>query len=68
MIPARAAASGMQDGLDLITAVARHPATGPRLARKLYNYFVNEVDAPDAGLIDQMARRVLRQRLRDRSR
>ena len=54
-IPARAAASGMQDGLDLITAVARHPATGPRLARKLYNFFVNEVDAPDAGLIDQMA-------------
>jgi uncharacterized protein (DUF1800 family) len=35
--------------------VARHPATGPRLARKLYNFFVNEVDAPDAGLIDQMA-------------
>jgi uncharacterized protein (DUF1800 family) len=55
-IPARAAASGMQDGLDLITAVARHPATGPRLARKLYNFFVNEVDAPDTGLIDQMSR------------
>jgi uncharacterized protein (DUF1800 family) len=55
-IPARAAGSGMQDGLDLIDAVARHPATGPRLARKLYNFFVNEVDAPDAGLIDQMSR------------
>jgi uncharacterized protein (DUF1800 family) len=55
-IPARAGASGMQDGLDLIAAVVRHPATGPRLARKLYNFFVNEVDAPDAGLIDQMSR------------
>jgi uncharacterized protein (DUF1800 family) len=55
-IPARAAASGMQDGVDLINAVARHPATGPRLAKKLYNFFVNEVDPPDAGLIDQMAR------------
>jgi uncharacterized protein (DUF1800 family) len=54
-IPARAGASGMQDGLDLIAAVARHPATGPRLARKLYNFFLNEVDAPDAGLIDRMS-------------
>jgi uncharacterized protein (DUF1800 family) len=55
-IPARAAASGMQDGLDLIGAVARHPATGPRLALKLYRFFVNEVDAPDTGLLDQMSR------------
>ena len=46
-IPARAAANGMQDGLDMINAVARHPATGPRLARKLYAYFINEVDPPD---------------------
>ena len=43
VIPARAAAQGMQDGLDLIDAVARHPATGPRLARKLYDFFINEV-------------------------
>jgi uncharacterized protein (DUF1800 family) len=55
IIPGRAAASGMQDGLDLINAVTRHPATGPRLARKLYYFFVNEVDPPDAGLIDQMS-------------
>jgi uncharacterized protein (DUF1800 family) len=55
-IPARAASSGMQDGLDLIDAVARHPATGPRLAKKLYNFFVNEVDAPDTSLIDQMSK------------
>jgi uncharacterized protein (DUF1800 family) len=55
VIPARAASSGMQDGLDLLNAVAAHPKTGPRLARKLYAYFVNEVDDPDQSLIDQMA-------------
>jgi uncharacterized protein (DUF1800 family) len=56
VIPARSAADGMQDGIDLINAVARHPATGPRLARKLYAYFINEVDPPDAGLIADLAR------------
>jgi uncharacterized protein (DUF1800 family) len=55
VIPARSAADGIQDGIDLIDAVVRHPATGPRLARKLYAYFVNEVDAPDPTLIDAMA-------------
>lgn len=54
-IPARAAAAGMDDGMDLINAVARHPATGPRLARKLYAFFVNEVDPPDAALVDEIA-------------
>jgi uncharacterized protein (DUF1800 family) len=54
-IPARAAASGMQDGLDLINAVAAHPATGPRLARKLYAFFVSEVDEPDPALIAEVA-------------
>jgi uncharacterized protein (DUF1800 family) len=54
-IPARAASAGMQDGVDLIAAVAFHPLTGPRLARKLYAYFVNEVDAPDSGLIEQVS-------------
>ena len=55
-IGARAAAQGMQDGVDLINAVARHPATGPRLARKLYQYFVNEADPPDEGLIQDVAK------------
>jgi len=55
-IPGRAAAEGMQDGIDLINAVARHPDTGPRLARKLYAFFVNEVDAPDETLINALAR------------
>ena len=54
-IPARGAAQGMQDGLDLIEAVARHPATGPRLALKLYQFFINEVDAPDQALIRDVA-------------
>jgi uncharacterized protein (DUF1800 family) len=54
-IPARSEAEGIQDGLDLIDAVVRHPATGPRLARKLYGYFLNEVDDPDPGLIAAMA-------------
>jgi uncharacterized protein (DUF1800 family) len=54
IIPARS--DGMQDGLDFINAVARHPATGPRLARKLYAYFINEVDTPDQGLIEAVAK------------
>jgi uncharacterized protein (DUF1800 family) len=54
-IPARAAGSGMQDGLDLINAVAGHPATGPRLARKLYAFFINEVGPPDSALINEIA-------------
>ena len=54
-IPARSEADGIQDGIDLIDAVLRHPATGPRLARKLYAYFVNEVDPPDDGLVNAMA-------------
>jgi uncharacterized protein (DUF1800 family) len=54
-IPARGGASGMQDGLDFIDAVARHPATGPRLARKLFAFFVNEVDPPDAALVSEVS-------------
>ena len=55
-IAARSAASGLQDGIDLITAVARHPATGPRLARKLYKFFISEVGDPDEGFISALAR------------
>jgi uncharacterized protein (DUF1800 family) len=54
-IPARAAGQGMQDGLDLIDALARHPETGRRLARKLYAFFINELDEPDERLINQLA-------------
>ena len=54
-IPARSGTAGMQDGIDLIDAVAFHPLTGPRLARKLYNFFINEVDPPDTSLINQLS-------------
>ena len=36
-IPARAASAGMQDGIDLLAALARHPSTGRRLAQKLWS-------------------------------
>src|SRR5687767_549644 len=39
-IPARPQGDGMQDGFDLIAALARHPATAHRLVRKLYSYFI----------------------------
>ena len=55
VIPARSGAAGMQDGLDLIDAVAFHPLTGPRLARKLYAFFVNDVDPPDDAVVQQVA-------------
>jgi uncharacterized protein (DUF1800 family) len=46
-IPARAAAAGLQDGIDLITSLANHPETARRLARKLWSYFVSDLeDAP----------------------
>jgi uncharacterized protein (DUF1800 family) len=52
-IPARSAAGGMQDGLDLIEALAAHPETGRYLARKLYRFFVDETGAiPDRWVSD----------------
>ncbi len=55
IIPARAGANGEQDALDLILALARHPATARRLATKLYKFFLNETAEPDQGLISAMA-------------
>jgi uncharacterized protein (DUF1800 family) len=46
-IPARAASAGMQDGLDFINALATHPQTARRLATKLWNFFISEVQPPD---------------------
>ncbi len=54
-MPARAAAAGEQDALDLILALARHPATAQRLADRLYKFFVNETAEPDKALISSMA-------------
>ena len=54
-IPSRAASGGMQDGLDLMNALAMHPETARRVAGKLYNYFVSEtIPAPDS-FINQLA-------------
>jgi uncharacterized protein (DUF1800 family) len=54
-IPARAAADGEQDGVDFITALARHPATARRLALKLWNFFVSEVVPPDESTLSAAA-------------
>ena len=54
-IPARPAASGMQDGIDLINALAVHPETARRLARRLWTWFVSEVAPPDPGFVDSLS-------------
>ena len=54
-IPPRPALVGMQDGYELIAALVRHPETGPRMARKLYAFFVNEFDPPDEALVQQLS-------------
>jgi uncharacterized protein (DUF1800 family) len=59
-IPARAAADGMQDGLDFIAALASHPNTARRLARKLWSYFVSDVAEPDEGFVAGVADTYLR--------
>jgi uncharacterized protein (DUF1800 family) len=53
-IPARAAAAGEQDGIDLIRALARRPETADRMARKLFAFFVSEFDAPGDALVRDM--------------
>ena len=54
-IPTRAASAGMEDGIDFITALARHPATARRLARKVWNFFVSESSEPDPNFISSAA-------------
>jgi len=54
-IPARAASDGMQDGIDFITALATHPATARRLARKTWDFFVSEVVEPSPSTINDAA-------------
>jgi len=55
-IPARAATAGMQDGLDLIAGLAIHPETAKRLARRLWTWFVSEVDAPEASFVENISK------------
>jgi uncharacterized protein (DUF1800 family) len=54
-IPARSASDGLQDGLDLINALAFHPETAKRLAAKLWTWFVSETTPPDAAFIGSIA-------------
>jgi uncharacterized protein (DUF1800 family) len=54
-IPARAAAAGIQDGLDLIHALAGHPETARRLARRLWTWFVSDIEAPDEVWVNNIA-------------
>jgi uncharacterized protein (DUF1800 family) len=54
-IPSRTPADGMQDGIDFITALARHPETARRLARKLWTFFVSELEAPDRAFVEAVA-------------
>ena len=58
-IPARPAASGAQDGLDLITALATSPYTANYLSTKLYKFFVSEIGNPPPALLDRCAQAYL---------
>ena len=54
-IQARSSAVGMQDGLDLIAGLAMHPETARRMARRLWTWFVSEVEAPDPSFVDKIS-------------
>ena len=54
-IASRSESAGMQDGIELITALAIHPETGRRLARKFWNFFISEIHAPDPAFVESVA-------------
>ena len=54
-IAARPAASGMQDGLDFIAALARNPNTAAYLARKLYRFFISEFGDIDEEFVNRVS-------------
>jgi uncharacterized protein (DUF1800 family) len=54
-IAARAASSGMQDGLDFIAALARNPNTAAHLARKLYRFFISEFGEVDEEFVNRIS-------------
>jgi uncharacterized protein (DUF1800 family) len=61
-IPERSASAGMQDGIDLINALAMHPETARRLARKFWSFFISEIHAPDPGFVETVAAAYLQSR------
>ena len=54
-IPGRAASDGMQDGTDLINALAGSPSTASYLAAKLYRFFVSEFGAVNVTFVERVA-------------
>jgi len=54
-IPARAAGSGMQDGIDFINGLAAHPNPARYLATKLYRFFVTEFGAVNVTFVNRVA-------------
>jgi uncharacterized protein (DUF1800 family) len=54
-IPERSASAGMEDGVDLITALAMHPETARRLARKFWSFFISEIHQPDPDFVASTA-------------
>jgi uncharacterized protein (DUF1800 family) len=54
-IAERSGSAGIQDGIDLINALAFHPETARRLARKLWDFFVSEIVPPDPAFVDSTA-------------
>jgi uncharacterized protein (DUF1800 family) len=53
-IPARGAAEGMQDGIELLSALARHPQTARRIAGKLWNFFISDLVPPDPTFVNNV--------------
>ena len=54
-IPERSVSAGIQDGVDLISALAMHPETARRMARKFWNFFVSEIQPPDPAFVESTA-------------
>jgi len=61
-IPARSAADGMQDGIDLIEALAGNPDTARYLATKLYRFFVSEIGDVNQAFVNRIANVYLQSR------
>jgi uncharacterized protein (DUF1800 family) len=60
-IPARSADGGLQDGIDLITAVTSHPETARRLVRRLWGFLVSELSEPPADYVQSIAEAFLQE-------
>ena len=55
VIPARDANSGIQDGFDLILALAYHPLTARRLARRFWTWFISETEPAPESFVNEIA-------------